>query len=320
MKVRILGFSIDLTDKPSLDDLMSHIEATPIDTNKENEDRGGRLVFVNSNAHDDYHVGLVITAKDAKTYCQLKKDATGAMKLVVSDLDPDASLMEFNFFVIKKDNGIGLYQHYHQSCSMNGTMKLLQKQFNIVVRQKVDEAKKHYIKTEELSKKKATTKANKEYKDRFKWQMLVSEEKLNKILEHMKRIKALELNFSTLEVEADEFRGLKDHVVKNTQRFLFSQESKFRDLLKNVISCVNDSEADSGRVIAIDINDNEQTFDISENLDIFGVYEFDDVTKKIDSLDIDDFADSWMIKELINICNERSEYFKAKIRKKQRSR
>ncbi|MBL4706088.1 MAG: hypothetical protein JKY54_16295 [Flavobacteriales bacterium] len=102
MKVRILGFSIDLTSKPSLDDLMTYIEANPIDTNEENENRGGRLVFVNSNALDDYHVGLVITAKDAKTYCQLKKDATGAMKLVVSDLDPNASLMEFNFFVIKK--------------------------------------------------------------------------------------------------------------------------------------------------------------------------------------------------------------------------
>ncbi|MCQ8881446.1 hypothetical protein NQS96_06455 [Pseudoalteromonas shioyasakiensis] len=320
MKIRILGFSIDPTEKPSLDDLMSHIEATPIDNNKENENRGGRLVFVNTNAYDDYHVGLVITAKDAKTYCQLKKDPNGAMKLVVSDLDPNASLMEFNFFVIKKDSGIGLYQHYHQSCSMNLTMKLLQKQFNYVVKQKVEEAKKNYIETEDLSEKKATTKANKEHQDRFKWQMLVSEEKLNIILEHMQRIKALELNFSTLEVEADEFRGLKDHVVKNTQRFLFSQESKFRDLLKNVINCVNDSEADSGRVIAIDINDNEQTFDIDKNLDIFGVYEFDDVTKKIDSLDIDDFANSWMIKELINICKERSEYFKAKIRKKQRSR
>ena len=318
MKVSILGFSIDPTSKPSLDDLMTHIELAPIDTNKVNENRGGRLVFVNTNAYDDYHVGLVITAKDAKTYCQLKEDTNGAMKLVVSDLDD--SLMEFNFFVIKKDNGIGLYQHYHQSCSMNWTMKLLQKQFNILVRKKVDEAKNHYIETEKLSKKKATTKANKDYQDRFKWQMLVSEEKLNKILQSMKRIKALELNFSTLEAEADEFRVLKDHVVKNKQRFLFSQQSKFRDLLKNVISCVNDSEADSGRVIAIDINDNEQTFDIEENLDVFGEYDFDHVTKKIDSLDIDDFADSWMIKELINICKKRSEYFKTKIRKKQRSR
>jgi hypothetical protein len=320
MKVRILGFSIDPTDKPSLDDLMSYIEATPIDTNKENENRGGRLVFVNSNAHDDYHVGLVITAKDAKTYCQLKKDATGAMKLVVSDLDPDASLMEFNFFVIKKDNGIGLYQHYHQSCSMNGMMKLLQKQFNIIVKQKVDEAKKHYNETEGLSKKKATTKANKDYQDRFKWQMLVSEEKLKKILTDMKRIKALELNFAALEVEEPLYRNIKDDVVKNTQRFLFSQQAKFRDLLRNVVNCVNNSDAESGRVIAIDTHDNEQIFDISKNLDVFGSYEFDDVSKKINALKVDKFATSWMIKELINICNERSEYFKAKIRKKQRSR
>lgn len=316
MKVRILGFSIDLTDNPSIDDLMTDIETNRIDTNKQNENRGGRLVFVNTNAYDDYYVGLVITAKNAKTYCQLKQDPDGAMKLVVSDLDPDASLMEFNFFVIKKDNGIGLYQHYHQSCSMNGTMKLLQKRFNFVVRQKTEDAKKHYMENEELPKKRATTKANKEYQGRFKWQMLISEEKLKKILTQMKRIKALELNFATLEVEEPLYRNIKDDVVKNTQRFLFSQQAKFRDLVRNVINCVNDSDADSGRVIAIDINDNEQTFDISENLDVFGVYEFDDVSKKIDALEVDDFANSWMIKELINICNERSEYFKAKIRKK----
>ena len=316
MKVRIMGFTIDPTKKPSLNDLMTNIEADFIDTNKENEKRGGRLLFVDTDSYNDYYVGLVITAKDAKTYCQLKQDADGSMKLVVSDLDPDSSLMEFNFFIVKKDNGIGLYQYYHQSCSMNGTMKLLNQRFNIVHRQKVEEAKELYIKTEKLSKKKATTKANAENHDRFKWQMLVSEEKLNKILAHMKRIKALELNFSTLEAEADEFRGLKDHVVKNTQRFLFSQQSKFRDLVKNVMTCVNNSDADSGRVIAIDINDNEQTFDIAENLDIFGVYDFDDITKEIDSLDIDDFASSWMIEELINICEERSEYFKAKLKSK----
>lgn len=316
MKVRIMGFTIDPTKKPSLNDLMTSIEADFIDTNKDNEKRGGRLLFVDTDSHKDYYVGLVITAKDAKTYCQLKQDVDGAMKVVVSDLDPDSSLMEFNFFVVKKDNGIGLYQHYHQSCSMNGTMKLLNQRFNIVHRQKVEEAKALYIDTEKLSKKKATTKANKEHHDRFIWQMLVSEEKLNKILAHMKRIKALELNFSSLEAEADEFRGLKDHVVKNTQRFLFSQQSKLLDLVRNVITCVNDSDADSGRVIAIDIDDNEQTFDIEENLDIFGVYDFDDVSKKIDALAIDDFANSWMIKELISICNKRSEYFKAKLRKK----
>lgn len=316
MKVRIMGFTIDPTKKPSLNDLMTNIEADFIDTNNENEKRGGRLLFVDTDSYNDYYVGLVITAKDAKTYCQLKQDADGSMKLVVSDLDPDSSLMEFNFFIVKKDNGIGLYQYYHQSCSMNGTMKLLNQRFNIVHRQKVEEAKELYIKTENLSKKKATAKANAENHDRFKWQMLVSEEKLSKILAHMKRIKALELNFSTLGAETDEFRGLKDHVVKNTQRFLFSQQSKFRDLVKNVMTCVNNSDADSGRVIAIDINDNEQTFNISENLDIFGVYDFDDITKEIDSLNIDDFASSWMIEELINICEERSEYFKAKLKVK----
>lgn len=318
MKVRIMGFTIDPTEKPSLNELIGSIQADYIDTNKDKEENisGGRLLFIDASTHNDFYVGLVITAKDAKTYCQLKKDAGGALKVVVADLDDDSSLMEFNFFVIKKDNGIGLYQHYHQSCSMNGTMKLLKQRFNIIHRQKVEEAKSLYINTEKLSKKKATTKANAEHHDRFKWQMLVSDEKLNKILAHMKRIKALELNFSTLEAEADEFRGLKDHVVKNTQRFLFSQQSKLLDLVRNVITCVNDSDADSGRVIAIDINDNEQTFDIEENLDIFGVYDFDDVSKKIDALAIDDFANSWMIKELISICNKRSEYFKAKLKKK----
>ena len=128
MQVRLVGFQLKVEGKGKLTlaTFSDSLAAIDPDTPKEKDSR--RLLFLNTHHNPTYYVGLVVTVKDHRTYCELLKSG-GLMSVKVNALDHDSNLMEFNFFVYNKTTGAGLYQYYHQSCSANSFGDLTKKKF-----------------------------------------------------------------------------------------------------------------------------------------------------------------------------------------------
>lgn len=128
MLVRLVGFQIKVegTGELTLASFASSLAA--VNPGAPDENSSKRLLFLNDLRHPEYCAGLVVTVKDHRTYCELVNSGESLL-VKVNELDHGSNLMEFNFFVFNKKTGAGLYQHYHQSCSVNSFGDLAKKRF-----------------------------------------------------------------------------------------------------------------------------------------------------------------------------------------------
>ena len=310
MHVRFLGFNF-ATDAANLSIgdyiqymVTKHDQAYELGEHK-------RFVFFNSTYSADYHVGLLVTVKDQKTFCELvSKDKKLVVK--VNELDADSNLMDFNFFVINKLNGIGLYQHYHQSCSVNSFGYFNNRRFAEYRKEKID-LEIGQIPEEKLSeaKKKAI---RQKYNSSLSWEILVRKEKLLELIQQLKRVKAFEYSFATLTVMEDEFKPLKGFVKKEKTTLSFTTLSPVQALAEAINNIVSVKDIEDGKVVGIDSDGIDRVLRITHNPDNFGEYDYDAVAPKINSLDIDEFEKSWVITELLAKCQEYKHIFQAKVK------
>ena len=106
MKVRFFGFTFEaVSRKLTLDQWASHLHNNP--PNIGAVIQGQRLLLINDAINANYRVGLVVTVKDQRRFCQLINDGAGVV-VRVNDLGQDAGLMDFNFFVINKKTRVWL--------------------------------------------------------------------------------------------------------------------------------------------------------------------------------------------------------------------
>lgn len=122
MKVKYLGFEIR-TEK----NLISINDFIENNLNFELKDIFKRNVFIDC-ADIGYYKGLILTVKDQKAYCKLQ-GSVDDLEIKVENLSGHDKLIEFNFFVINKSTGKGLYQFYYQSTSLSKFKEILKRQF-----------------------------------------------------------------------------------------------------------------------------------------------------------------------------------------------
>ncbi|SHH39732.1 hypothetical protein SAMN05216361_0033 [Marisediminitalea aggregata] len=314
MLVRFVGFSIEVPDSLPLSELMASMASDY--ANFESADDIGRFMFIDDTSNDDYYLGLVVTVKNQRTFCELKENS-GAFKIQVNSLEDDSRIMDFNFFVINKASGVGLYQHYHQSCSIGQAMRSMKKKF-LRLKEVRKEAKKVEVLESGKSEGAATKAAGRQYKGTFKWQVLISRESLPSLLSEMEKIKSLEFDFAYLEPEARYFSQLSGYVRKQRKKFSFSTSAPFSGVLEAVVSSVEQAigqdEAEQGKVFATDGDGIDRIIRIQNQPDNFGEYDYDELASHISELEVSDFASSWVTEKLIEICIEHDEIFEASIR------
>lgn len=310
MFVRFLGFSVEAPKAISVEEVMKALAKQA--TNYESFDEAGRFLFVDTESDGEYYLGLIVTVKSQRTFCELR-EAGSSFKVQVNKLDRNSNIMEFNFFIINKESGVGLYQHYHQSCSIGQGMNLIKKRFNELKGQKREQKKNDLIAGKKNADK-AEKMANKEFKGFFKWQLLIRKEKLASVLKELEHIKALEVDLSYLEPDSKEFGQLSGFVIKQKRKFSFGKKFSPSSLIDLIVSAVDRSKTDSGRVFGVDEDGLDRIIKIQNNPDNFGEFGYDEVAEHINNLDVLSFQSSWIIKNLREVCQNHSSIFKAKIK------
>lgn len=298
MLVKLVGFQISVEGKGQLN-LMNFLNSlTAANPGALNKQGGQRLLFINSQHYKEYYAGLVLTVKDHRTYCELV-NSEDSMLVRVNELTHDTSLMDFNFFVLNKSSGAGLYQHYHQSCSANLFGDLLKKRFidykSIKIKSSIEEISGQVSKSE---KRKIAAK----FSNKLNFNQMVRKEALKELIEKMKRVKSFQYALAIPEVPQNEFAPLKPFVKIKSERLTFNVKTPTNFVANAIDSFVNSNLLQSGSVEAIDENGIDRIIKILDNPDSFGEYDFDDFAPRLNELNLTNFEQSWVIEELVDKC------------------
>lgn len=299
MKVRFFGFTVNASCKQlSLNNWASHVCTNKPDM--QSVEQGQRLLLLNSQENPQYHLGLVVTVKDQRRFCQIVS-SEGHVRLRVNEIAQDTGLMEFNFFVINKITGAGMYQHYHQSCSVASFGGLLTSSYSDFRKMKVKSAVEALSEADRTERKISSIKRN--FAGRLNWTQLVRQEALAALIAELSSVKAFEYELSTPEVHEDEFRPLSSHINARSSRIRFAVGTPVGLVASAISGFSKAGNAKKGRVEGVDSDGNPQYLSILDNPDNFGEHEFDDVADQLNDLDLDAFHNSWVIQELLRSCD-----------------
>jgi len=300
MKVRMYGFEIE-SESPSVSigELMSYFASnsgTP-DQSRSIE----RRIFLDESTNKNYYIGLVVTVKDQKRFCRLE-NKKGHIKITVENLTGDSKLMEFNFFVLNKKNGIGLYQHYYQSCALNVFGEYLISHHRML-REKFtnEEIEAQVNKKGALSADEEKT-IRRKYRGRLRFSQLVRKDSLEKILKEYKALKAFEYEISALDADVREGVPLSRYVSKLREKLTFSRGWSVSDLASAISGAVQKLNPKSGRVYALNELGEDVSLRIFDIPDNFGEEDFDDVAAKLHNLDLEAIGSNEVASGLVAAC------------------
>lgn len=296
MKIKLVGIEMTTGQGVSLVDMFQSIR----DTEGNPVDLGGHNRFTYVDTVDGYHVGLVITTKDHNKFLEFKRDKTHA-KLEARDVSVGAKLADFNFFAINQATGKGIYQYYHQSCSINLFGLLCKSYYEILKKQRLDAAK---ASVKELTQK-MEKQINKDYSGTLKWEILVRQETFDKMVVELKSIQAVTLSVSTLAYQETAFSPLALVAKNMSQRFTFGKGASVAGIASSILQVTKIADVESAKVEGVGEDGLEQIIKMFNTPDIFGEYDFDDIAQTM-TISPADFAKSTFLQAIIKVAGEQS--------------
>jgi len=301
MKVRLVGFTFEIENRSrqlSMEAFARHVGTAAAAMEAEGGDR--RLLFMNADHDADYFVGLVVTVKDHRAFCQLVNEQDG-MKLKVSDVADGSHLMDFNFFVLNKKTLNGLYQHYHQSCSPGAFAQLCAVRFREYRVALADEAVRALPEPVTAA---AEARARSPFAGLLHSAVIVRKDALEKMIRELKRVKSFQYSLAVPAVVEEDFKPLTPWIKKETHKISFETKSPVDGIATAVANAVARLGISRGRVEGEDQDGIERVLRIVDNPDTFGEYEYDDVAARINDLNLSQFHESWAIQELLKKAHE----------------
>jgi hypothetical protein len=281
LKAHVLGFRLELVgesaDPISFDQLFGWLAAR---RNVEREFNGfNRLVYVGST--EKYHTGLLLTAKTHKRFCELKRTGE-ALKINVREAEAGASLIDFNFFVLNRETGRGLYQYYHNSCSVPVFGRFCAYELGMFQAFKIVEEIKAMGGKENLSDQQLEQ-VFERFSGTLDCQLLVRKENFGTLIEQMEKISAIEFSFASIEPEQERwFRRFTGVSKLIKHRVTFNRKVTLEERRRAILSFVNDGEVEEAAVEGVDADGLEKTIALSNNPDSFGHFDFDSIAGDMD--------------------------------------
>ena len=303
MKVKLYGFEVESSSSSiTIDALMASMEKkSGLPDNSRNIER---RIFIDCSSHAEYHSGLVVTVKDQKRFCRLEGSG-GQIKIAVENLKGDDKLMEFNFFVLNKKNGIGLYQHYHNSCGLNIFGAYLSSEFTNL-RQSLIDVESEAL---ELANGSISESQKKEIRRKFKskliFSQLVRKESLEKILGEYKKLKAFEYEFSAIDSKVREGIPLSNYAKKIREKLTFASGWGVPILSSAISEAIDKIKPSTGRIYATNQEGDDVSIRVFNIPDNFGEEDFDDVALKLNNLDLQTFSSHKVSLDLIAVCKSK---------------
>lgn len=316
MDARFLGFSISLdSEKLSFDTFMQAMGEELHHTVPALEN-SVRNIYFDCKHNDEFYFGMVVTIKDQKKFCK-GRALDGDFTFDVVDLAQAEKVLDFNYFIISKETGFGLYQYYHHSCAARQFGKIIKDLFSSYRTSLVTAARLSKVAEQqhELSKKQSTE-INKEHRANLNFSILVRPDNLEQILNEYSKIKCFEFEYSTLTPDIQAATPLVDQVLKKRERLRFHTPTNVRDLAAGIANFSKGHNLSSGKVIVENEVGDEFPMRLFNMPDYFAVYDYDELADYLVNIKASEFHKSRIMGLLLEtfMSDEHSHIFQVKVK------
>lgn len=214
--------------------------------------------------------------------------------------------MDFNFFLINKNTGYGLYQHYHNSFSINQFGLFLGDSYKRLVgieTQKAIESIREQDRTDKLRNE-----IKKKYAGTLDFSVLVRKENLATLLEGFETFSSFEYDYTTFTAEEDEFTPLSDDIARERKKLSFKRNTLASKVKDKLVVLVSKLSPDSGKIVGKDSLGLTKMIKLLDNPDNFGEYDYDDLVQSFD-FDIGDFDKNHILELMKKAVEENDHIF-----------
>ncbi|WP_110949535.1 hypothetical protein [Pseudomonas bohemica] len=257
-----------------------------------------RKFMFDSDSH--YFYGVVITMKNQRSFASLV-DEKGVLKVKISDLADLEKIAEFNFFVINKLNGFGLYQYHYGACTLPNFGEMLKGRY----RRHLEEKREKALGTlGENPSKKQLQAINSRFFHGLHFDMLVQSRDVETVLSAYREIRSFKYEVASVEasLSADSpFQGMVTKA-KHEVRFDTSVDSSLIiEGIKSMISTVKDRTAKIEVVNDLDESAFLKIMDVPVN---FGEMSYSDFMKGLSTFEPHNLTSCVLFKSLTDKCEK----------------
>lgn len=254
-----------------------------------------RALYVNvpkDGEYEGYVIGLLVSYKDEQTQTSLSENKYGKKIIKVSDIKGG---MDYNFFIMSKLNGVAIYQYYHNSASDSVLEALLAE---IYAKFKTSKINAEYAAIPESLNKTAANKLKVEIRRKWhrnpKVNLIFKKDDLAKVLSQWKQIQKFSYQIEEFKSAGTGWEPLQNLVKSDKHVLTFEPDSPVKTIA-TVLNSLRQSLY-RGKVEGIDEVNAQRTVDLIDISENIAVYDFDDLSKKIDGLELENFSNSHVFK------------------------
>jgi hypothetical protein len=293
MKVRIFGFQWQTGNGITLEDFCNHLQSIS------GQENSGKMIALD--AKDGYWAGVLLTIKDMKAYCQMKRKG-GGFKIMPQKLDDDSRMADFNYFIIHPQTGRGLYQHYHQSPVANTFCNFCRRRYNAFRDEKIggeiEAAGGDNISNSDYKKIRS------KYKGYFSFQTLLRQEDFLKCVSAMKSVKNFAFELATITDEEKLFTPASEYAKRCSHKVFFGEDTLVSNVKNGIAGTVEKFGLKRATVHGQDEYGQDTVYKLLNDYATYEEFEYDDIIGSVE-LDSENLkqsvCDSMLVEELLKV-------------------
>src|SRR6266540_2357424 len=293
MKVRILGFQWQMGKGITLEDFCNHLQSIS------GQEKNGKLIALD--AKDGYWAGVLLTIKDMKAYCQMKRMEKG-FKIAPQKLDDDSRIADFNYFIIHPQTGRGLYQHYHQSPVANTFCNFCRRRYNAFrderIAAELAAAGGDDITNSDYKKIRA------KYKGYFGFETLLRQEDFIKCVSAMNNVKNFAFELATITDEEKLFTPASEYASRCSHKVFFGGDTLMSNVKQSIAGTVEKFGLKRATVHGQDEHGQDTVYKLVHDYATYEEFEYDDIIGSVE-LDSENLKQSvcnaMLVEELLKV-------------------
>jgi len=154
----------------------------------------------------------------------------------------------------------------------------------------------------------------KDYKNALSCTLLTRPDDLGKILEDLHEIGSFDYEYTTVEAIARNGEPVSSFVKKRSEKVSFIDTAKTTELIKAIVAQVKDFGLKKGKVTGKDESGEAKSIKIIDMPEHFGIEDFDNMVKKLNHLNVTNFAEHQIVSELMKTAKDNRYIFESEVR------
>lgn len=277
----------------TLEDFCKHLQSIS------GQENNGKMVALDT--RDGYWAGVLLTIKDMKAYCQMKRKGK-SFKIAPQKLDDDSRMADFNYFIVNPKTGRGLYQHYHQSPVANTFCNFTRRRYNAYrdeqIAAEIEAAGGDDIATSDYKKIRA------KYKGYFSYQTLLRQEDFLKCVSAMKSVKNFAFELATITDEEKLFTPASEYAKRCSHKVFFGEDTLLTNVKNGIVGTVEKFGVKRATVHGQDEHGQDTVYKLLNDYATYEEFEYDDIIGSVE-LDSDNLKQSvcnaMLVEELLKV-------------------